>query len=269
MDALRIALVTSCCPVGANQDNIDGMIPFIAEARHKGVHVICFPEMNITGFSVKDQIRDAAEPIPGPASDALQQVAQEHQLIILAGLAERGANKQIFASHLVISPHQPLGVYRKLHIAPPEKGIFMPGNRIPLFEAHGFTYGIQLCYDSHFPDITTRMALAGADLILIPHASPRGRPDKKLRSWMRHLTARAFDNSLYVGACNQSGANHTGMSFPGIALAINPSGELISSDTGDTETILVFDVQRKELDHVRQHRMRYLLPQRRSEIYSI
>lgn len=269
MDALRIALVISCCPVGANQDNIDRMLPFITEAYQRGAHVICFPEMNITGFSVKEPIRKAAEPVPGPASVALQQLAQEYQLVILAGLAERGANAQIFASHLVISPHRPLGVYRKLHIAPPEKNLFTPGNRIPLFEAHGFRFGIQLCYDAHFPDLATRMALEGADLILIPHASPRGRPDEKLQSWMRHLTARAFDNGLYVGACNQSGANHTGLTFPGIALAINPSGELLRSETGDMETILMFDVQSKELDYVRQHRMRYFLPQRRADIYSI
>ena len=54
---------------------------------------------------------------------------------------------------------------------------------VPLFDVHGITLGIQLCYDAHFPELSTRMALDGADVIFMPHASPRGTPSKKLDSW--------------------------------------------------------------------------------------
>ncbi len=72
--------------------------------------------------------------------------------------------------------------------------------------------GIQLCYDAHFPELSTRMAVNGADIIFMPHASPRGTPSQKLTSWLRHLTARAFDNGVFIVACNQNGDNQKGCS---------------------------------------------------------
>ena len=127
-----------------------------------------------------------------------------------------------FASHLVATPDGVVQVYRKTHIAPPEKQIFSSGQTAPLFEINGVRFGIQLCYDAHFPELSTRMAVNGADLIFFPHASPRGTPEGKLQSWMRHLSARAFDNGLFVAAVNQTGDNGLGLSFPGMAVVIGP-----------------------------------------------
>jgi N-carbamoylputrescine amidase len=127
--------------------------------------------------------------------------------------------------------------------------------------------GIQLCYDAHFPELTTRMAVDGADIIFMPHASPRGTPQKKLDSWMRHLSARAFDNGIYIVACNQVGKNQMGLGFPGLAVAIGPSGNILKDKTTDREGVLITDLKAEELSAVRDHRMRYFLPNRRPELY--
>ena len=97
------------------------MVPWIKEAKNQGANLICFPELNVTGYSTHPEIKDSAEPIPGPISRHLEQMAQEDQIVILAGMAEKDANGRIFASHLVVTPQGISGVYRKLHIAPPEK----------------------------------------------------------------------------------------------------------------------------------------------------
>ena len=57
----------------------------------------------------------------------------------------------------------------------------------------------------------------------MPHASPRGEPKDKRHSWLRHLPGRAFDNALFVVACNQVGRTGEGYSFPGVCLAFDPS----------------------------------------------
>lgn len=267
MKDIRIAAVIFNSIVNQSKNNLDRMIPLIQQAKKQGADLICFPELNVTGYSTRTTIADAAEPVPGPISRRLQQMARQYQIVILAGMAEKDKTGHIFASHLVVTPPKIAGIYRKLHIAPPERGIFTAGNAIPLFDIEGVKLGIQLCYDAHFPELSTRMAVDGADILFIPHASPRGTAQEKLNSWMRHLTARAFDNGLFVVACNQVGKNKSGHDFPGLAVVVGPSGNMLTHKTTNREDLLIADLKAKDLSTVRNHKMRYFLPNRRPELY--
>jgi len=267
MEDIRIAAVTFNSAVNQVNHNLDRMIPWIEKARTNGADLICFPELNVTGYSTKPENNVCAEPIPGPISERLLQMADENQIVILAGMAEMDEKGRVFASHLVVTPQTISGIYRKIHIAPPEHNIFSPGNSVPLFEVQAVKFGIQLCYDAHFPELSTRMAVEGADIIFIPHASPRGTPTEKFNSWMRHLTARAFDNSAFIVACNQVGENQNGLYFPGVAVIIDPSGEVIEKNIGDKDGMIIADLKADALEAVRGHRMRYFLPNRRPELY--
>lgn len=268
MKDLRIAVVTCNSPVNNTENNLESMTRWVQLSKKEDAAMVCFPEMNVTGYSSHIDIKSAAEPIPGPSTRYILRLAETENIVILAGIAERGANNRIFASHIVAAPNGLVGVYRKLHIAPPEQNIFSPGNRVPLFETHGIKFGIQLCYDAHFPELSTRMAIKGADLIFLPHASPRGTANDKYRSWMRHLPARAYDNSLFIVACNQVGNNRKGLNFPGIALLINPSGKVIKKNLANDESLMVADLAAKDLHRVRRHKMRYFLPHRRADVYT-
>ncbi len=267
MQDIRIAAVMFNSAVGQVRHNLARMLPWIKKAKREGANLICFPELNVTGYSTKPEIQGCAESIPGPVSERLVQMAQENQIVILAGMAEKDEKGRIFASHLVVTPQNIAGIYRKIHIAPPERSIFSPGNSVPLFEVEGVKLGIQLCYDAHFPELSTRMAVDGADIIFMPHASPRGTPPEKLASWLRHLTARAFDNSVFIVACNQVGENQNGLDFPGLAVIVGPAGEILAKDTTGREGMLVADLKSDDLSAVRNHRMRYFLPNRRPELY--
>lgn len=267
MKDIRIAAVIMNCPVGRVQDNLDRMAVWVAAAKKKGVEIVCFPEMNVTGYSTRDEIKNMAEPLPGPISESILAMAREFKLAILAGLAEKDPRGRVFASHLVVTPQGVAGIYRKIHIAPPEADVFSAGDTIALFKIKGVKLAIQLCYDVHFPELSTRMATDGADVIFMPHASPRDTPAGKFNSWMRHLPARAFDNGLYVMACNQTGNNQGGLNFPGLAVFLDPAGRIIKKNTGGKEHMVVADLKAEELEKVRGHRMRYFLPNRRPDLY--
>jgi predicted amidohydrolase len=267
MNDIRIAAVMMNCALGRTGDNLDRMAGWVAAAKKKGADLICFPEMNVTGYSTKVAIKHSADSVPGPISQTILETAREFNIVILAGLAEKDAKNRVFACHLVVSPRGIAGSYRKIHIAPPERKVFSAGAAIPSFEIKGAKFGIQLCYDAHFPELSTRMATDGADIIFMPHASPRGTPAEKFNSWMRHLPARAFDNSLFVVACNQTGDNQSGLRFPGLAVVFDPAGRIIQKNTSGKEHMLVADLKADELEKVRGHRMRYFLPNRRPEIY--
>jgi len=269
MQDIRIAAMIFRSVAGDVCRNLEAMVNWIKISKNEGAHVVCFPELSITGYGNIEEIKNTAEPVPGPITRDLSKLAKSQKIVILAGIVEKDEKDHIFSSHLVIKPDGFVGVYRKLHIAPPEKGIFAPGNTIPLFDTKGVKFGIQLCYDAHFPELSTHMAIRGADLIFIPHASPRGTPEEKYRSWMRHLTARAFDNGLFVVACNQTGENEKGLYFPGIAVIIGPSGKVIKKNLSNRESLTVVNLKSKDLDRVREHRMRYFLPNRRPELYTL
>lgn len=269
MKSIRIAVVISNSPVGKIRQNLDALAGRVKEAKKKNAAIICFPEMNITGYSTRKKIVDSAQFVPDSVTGELAELAEKENITILAGLAEKDKKGRIFAGHLVVTPQGLSGVYRKLHIAPPEQRIFSPGKNIPLFETQGVRFGIQLCYDAHFPELSTRMAIEGADLIFIPHASPRGTPDEKFSSWMRHLTARAYDNGLFIVACNQTGENKKGLNFPGIALVIDPSGNVIAKDVSGKENMIVVHLKAGDLAKVRNHKMRFFLPNRRPDLLDL
>ena len=266
MMSVRIAAVVFNSPRGNARANLDRMEGWVAGARAQGAGIVCFPELNITGYGTDAAVQKEAEPVPGLLAESLFAMAARHGLVILAGLAEQAGCGRIFASHLAVAPAGLLGWYRKLHIAPPEQPVFSAGDRVPIFEACGIRFGIQLCYDAHFPELSARMALDGADVIFMPHASPRGTPEEKRSSWMRHLPARAFDNGVFIAACNQTGTNGGGLTFPGLAMVIGPDGRVIAETTAGAEGLLIADLKAEDLAAVRQHPMRYFLPHRRSDL---
>lgn len=268
MKNIRIAAVVCRSPVGDIEHNLTQTTHWVQQARTAGVDLICFPELNITGYTNHIDILDCAQTITGPATQRLSDLAAQTKMIILAGMAEKDGAGRAYASHMIFSPEGEAGVYRKLHLAPNEKPFFVPGNTIPIFQSTKASFGIQLCYDAHFPELSTAMRADGAEIIFIPHASPRGDAATKHASWMRHLTARAYDNGLFVVACNQIGENGKGLLFPGNAVVIDPSGNVVAKRLKSSEGLLMVDLKAADLEAVRNHPMRHFFPNRRPELYS-
>lgn len=266
MGDIRVAAVIFNALFGEIENNLSRIIRFCEEASKQGASIICFPEMSVTGYSAGKDIIPFSLTLENPYLQTLQNTADTFSLSILAGLSEKDSDGKIFATQAIFIPGKPLGFYRKLHISPPEQAVFTSGSDIPLFETRGIRFGVQLCYDAHFPFLSTRMAENGADILFIPHASPRGTPDEKYASWMRHIPARSYDNGLYVVVCNQTGDNGHGMQFPGLAFVTDPSGHIVARDTTGNEGLLIADLSQNALDHVRSHRMRYFLPNTRKDI---
>jgi predicted amidohydrolase len=268
MDNLKVAAVCMNVRPRRVEENLDRIHSFVLEASGEGADVICFPELCVTGYTLKNpgDIYDH-----GPDSDQaiarLVRMSKETGLIILAGLTEDSGQGHPFISHVIAGPDGLIGIYRKTHLSPHEKNIYSAGEKIEIYPYKKTIFGVQLCYEAHFPEISTVMAIMGADIIFLPHASPRGDARGKLNSWLRHLTARAFDNGVFVVACNQVGDTEEGLSFPGIAVVLGPDGQVLAKQAGDKETILYASLEARMLEDIRKHRMKYFIPRRRPELY--
>jgi predicted amidohydrolase len=267
MKDIRIAAVSCRSPVGQIETNLEHTAFWIEQARAAGADLVCFPELTITGYYNHVEIAALAQPLPGPLSERLSKLALSSRLIVLAGLVEQNPHGQPFATHCVFWPDGRMDRYRKLHLAPNEAAFFSAGDEIPVFNSPQASFGIQLCYDGHFPELSTAMAAKGAHILFLPHASPRGDAASKHQSWLRHLPARAYDNGVFVVACNQWGENGKGLVFPGNAMVIAPSGNILAKQVTDGQGMLVVDLSAADLQTVRSHPMRYFFPNRRPELF--
>lgn len=266
---LRTAAVICRSVVGQTEANLRTMEKSAAAAARHNVHWVCFPELCITGYHVRGEIADAAIDIDGPEVERVVRMACNHGIGIIAGLAEKNAAGGLYATAIACDASGIIGIYRKVHLGPPEKKLFAAADGIGgVVESDGFCFGIQMCYDAHFPELSTHMTAHGADVIFIPHASPGNTASEKHASWMRHLPARAYDNSVFVIAVNPAGDNGCGLSFPGLAMVIAPDGNILESRLADAEeTMLIADLPGTMIDDIRGHRMRYFFPNRRPKLY--
>jgi predicted amidohydrolase len=268
MRNLKIAAVCMNSEVGEIERNLDRTEAFVSRASDSGAHLICFPELSITGYVLSDTARVYSDARPDQILERVAKMAQEKGLIIIAGLVEMADGERPYISQVAVGPDGLLGIHRKSHLSPKEREIYQGGEKIDVFYNGDTIFGVQLCYEAHFPEISTLMALKGAEIIFMPHASPRGNPREKLQSWLRHLPGRAFDNALYVVACNQVGKTREGFRFPGVAVALSPAGNVMAKYVGTHEEMLLVELQSDEIEEIRRHKMAYFIPNRRPELYS-
>ena len=269
MKDIRVAAVCMNAVPGQIDRNLETIQSFISKAADQGVKIICFPELSVTGY-----VTEAPETICPPsvfrdAVDRILEMARLSGITVLAGLIEStGEGAKPYITQIVANQDGTLWKYRKTHLSPLETGNYRGGEEIQVYQSSHLNFGIQLCYETHFPEMSTLMALQGAEAIFMPHASPRGTPLEKTDSWLRHLPSRAFDNAVYVIACNQSSEIEEGLSFPGVVLALSPSGRILAKYSGRGHELVLVDLRAIELEEVRCHRMKYFLPNRRPELYS-
>ena len=267
MDDLRIAAVCMHAPLGEVEKNLDRIESLVSEASREGANIVCFPELSVTGYTLKPPAEIYKRPATDKIMDRLIELAREAHLVIIAGLIEISDTKKPYITQVIAGPEGLIGLYRKTHLSSAEKGVYQAGQDIEVYNFGNITFGVALCYETHFPEISAVLALMGADILFFPHASPRGDPKGKFQSWMRHLPARAFDNGVFVVACNQVGSNSDDLLFPGVALVLGPDGQILAKYTGREERILFADLKADHLQGIREHRMKYFIPQRRPGLY--
>jgi len=267
MEDLRVALAVMRSVIGGKAENLIRMEGLAREAARRGAQVVCFPEMNISGYSLRREMGSIAEPIPGPSTEAVLQMARNFGVMILAGMAEKEEKGRYFISHFAAGPEGMIGVYRKIHLGPPEEGIFQAGSECPVFSIAKARFGMELCFDGHFPELSTVLALKGAEILFIPHASPRESTAEKKERWLRYLPARAYDNSLFVAACNLLGGTESGAVFSGGALILGPKGEVLAESRDGGEEIVLGTLKRKTLRRVRENSKGFFLARRQPDTY--
>jgi N-carbamoylputrescine amidase len=271
MQDIRVALGQITCPVGQLRENLEKHRQYTRRAAAAGAKLICFSEGSLTGYPAGDGVpHELAQPLNGELGQALVELSAETQVLILAGLVERDRSGVLYNTVVVAAPQGLIGGYRKAHVSCTEIHRFNEGDEFLTFSWAGTTFGVQICYDMHFAEMTRCLALRGAEVILALYASPdpctpQGHAAKRTR-WLKYMPARAFDNSVYVVAVNQV-ASSGPLEYPGNSIVFDPSGEILTEARPMVEDLLVVDLTQAGLQAKRREALQFFTQFRRPELY--
>jgi len=269
MERFRIALVQMDATQG-KEKNLEKIEAFAIRAAKNRAEIICFPELSITGYERKHPL-PLAETIPGKSSTMVSTFSQTLQIIILAGLIEK-VEDQLYITQIVAFPDGRVETYRKTHPGSNERAFFAKGNVLPVFHAkdvHGnrVTFAIGICYDMHFPEIAAVYSLKGTQILFSPHASPLG-GERRITVWNRYLGARAYDNTLYVAACNHLGQDGIKAYGSGMGIWDPATAQLVKVCVDDKDAILYHDLDLASLVKKRRNKSKlFYLKDRRPDLY--
>ncbi|MFW9786765.1 MAG: nitrilase-related carbon-nitrogen hydrolase [Candidatus Thorarchaeota archaeon] len=198
----------------------------------KGVQFIQFPELFAIGFRYEDYKKEGSG-VPGPTTDFLSSVAEEHGAYTIGTGIEKSGDK-FFNTLVLARPNgEVLGIYRKMHPFQEERDVFKGGEKITIFDCSGIKVGVQICYDIRFPEVTRKLALEGAELVLVPAAFP----DPRSEHWNTLVRARAIENQLYVAAVNRIGLAFDGKTYFGHSQMVDPWGVVLSRRNSEERLI--------------------------------
>ncbi|GAB6180458.1 nitrilase family protein [Desulfotomaculum defluvii] len=270
MENTKIALVQMQATFGDIAKNLATMESFIREAALNEVDIICFPEMCIQGYA-REMPEQLLVSLEGEVVSNLKKLAVDNNIIILAGMAEKNQGSKPFITHLVVKPDQNIEYYRKAHLGNSEQPYYQAGDRIKHFVTKKAVIGMQICWDTHFPEMTTILSLQGAEIVFTPHASPTIVGDRKA-IWLKYLAARAYDNSVFVATCNLVGEDGNGHQFCGGTMVIDPKGNVIAEDFRGEQSMLVVTLDCSKINTIRKGKASsmansFFLACRRPEIY--
>jgi len=162
---LRIALVQQLCEKAAIRQNLESVSHFLAESAARGVDIVGFPEMNITGYADPTRYPEAVIRLDGPEMKDFFRRTADFQGTVLAGLIEENPRGKPFITQVAARHGKLLGIYRKVTIKEEEELWFSPGEGVPVFCHEGLTYGISICADIDNPLVFAECSRQGAQMV--------------------------------------------------------------------------------------------------------
>ena len=251
--------------------NLERAIDRITEASRRGAEIICLPELFLTHYFCQKTdcaIFDLAEPIPGPTTDRLGNLAKSLGKVIVASLFERRAPGLYHNTSVVLDADGSIaGVYRKMHIPDDplfyEKYYFTPGDLgFHAFDTKFARIGVLVCWDQWYPEGARLTTLEGAQVLIYPTAigwHPRERAEfgvQQHQAWETIQRSHGIANGLYVAAINRighEGPADGGLDFWGASFISDPFGVIVSKSPHDTEDIVIAKCDPARTEDVRRN----------------
>jgi N-carbamoylputrescine amidase len=254
------------------QENLEKAAARVAEAGRKGAQVVCLPELYRSPYFCQreDQaLFDLAEPVPGPSTERLSQVARQAGVAVVVPIFEKRAPGLYHNSAVVLDADgRTAGLYRKMHIPDDpsfyEKFYFTPGDLgFRAFDTRFGRVGTLICWDQWYPEGARLTALQGAAVLFYPTAIGWHPHEKEKHgahqrdAWRTVQRGHAIANGCYVAAVNRVGEEpgppgQAGLEFWGTSFLCDPFGVVVAEASTSEEEILVAEVDLARIEEVRR-----------------
>ena len=237
--------------MGNKERNLRQISEQASKARKRNVDLLIFPELHLTGYTMRDEVSHLAESIPGPSTRKVEATAREHGVHIVFGMPEESKVKGVIHNSAVfVGPKGLVGRYRKIHLPThsvfEERRYYRPGQEASVFKTDIGTIGLSICYDLYFPELTRLQALQGAELVVCISASP----GLRRRFFEGFCLSRAMENAVYLAYVNRVGIEE-GLQFWGGSRVIAPNGSLLAQCKYDLEEFQICKVDLSEVSRAR------------------
>jgi predicted amidohydrolase len=216
---------------------------FAARAEAAGVDLLLFPECFLQGYLVTERhVRNQAFDLYSKAFAAvLGRLAAIRPTLVL-GMIER-SHGRYYNTALVVTGGQVTGQYRKTFLTAGEAP-FTAGDAYPVFLHDGVRFGINICYDTQFPQAAAAVAASGAQVLLVPAQNMMRR--QKAFGWQhRHneiRAQRARETGMWLASADVTGERDPSRIGLGPTCIISPAGRVVAEVTTGTTGMAIADI---------------------------
>lgn len=250
-ETLRLGLVQMRCEKADIEANLAAMAGWLSASRARGIDIVAFPEMNVTGYADPTRYPEARLTIEGEEVSQLLDLTRGSTCTVVAGIIEDNPRGKPFITQLVIRDGRLLGTYRKRTIAEDEADWFSPGEDPLVCDHDGLPYGIAICADIDNETVFEDCVNLGARIVL-ECAAPGLYGEQSTRNWQSGfdwwrgkcidtLAPYASRSGTWIAVATQAGRTRD-EDFPGGAFLFSPAGAVAFSSTGGAERATFLEI---------------------------
>ncbi|WP_119393069.1 carbon-nitrogen hydrolase family protein [Taklimakanibacter lacteus] len=228
------------------RENVDAALRCISDlarrADAEGAALLCFPEGFLQGYLTDEtSARRHALDLGSPDFNRILDRLPKAGPMLVIGMIESDGGR-LFNTAVVVAHGHLVGRYRKAHLLDGERA-FSAGDGSPIFEVEGLRFGINICYDTNFPEAPRRIAELGASLVVCPSNNMMQRQRAEAFKTLHNLVRgeRCRETGLWLLSADVTGERDGSVAL-GPTAVINPQGQVVAQLPLGKAGLLVFDM---------------------------
>lgn len=241
--------------------NVEHAVRAIRSCAAEEAQLVVLPENGLMLGSNAEMREAAFSQDQDPHLGRIAEAARENDVVVVVGGVKNRTDEGTFNSALVYDRSGQLaGRYDKIHLFDARIGgqsfeassVEQAGTAPVVVEVDGVVVGLTICYDVRFPELYRSLALAGAEVILVPAAFTRITGDAH---WEVLLRSRAIESGAHiVASATVHGDGTTSEAFEtyGHAMAVGPWGQVLADLGEEPFATRVIDLDLDEVTAVRE-----------------
>ena len=254
------------------EENIVKIRNMLKQAKAEGADIAILPEMCCCPYENSAFVKYAM-PWNSPFLTEMAEMAKEFGLYIVAGSVPLASEGKIYnASFVYNDKGECIAKHRKTHLFDinveggqyfMESDTFTAGKDVTAFNTPWGKFGLIICYDIRFPELSRLLSLEGVQAIFVPAAFNMTTGPAH---WELSFRMRALDNQVFMVGCAPARDMESSYTAWGHSMVTDPWGAVVGQ-MDETEGILTVELDMDRVKTVRQQLP--LLEHFRADMYQV